>query len=568
MLSAYIIELKKHLDEDDLLVQSNKIFELKSEFEDKLFNLESENQIKKLNAQEKGESIEEISFDDIKNEFKLLFKEFIVKRKKQLELKNTLENQNLIQKRELIKDLKSLVENEEKINVAFNNLKKIQNTWNKIGEIPRERRDETQREYSRLIELFFYNINIYKELKEHDFKRNLQLKEKVIFNLKQLRNNATELKQLETNLRLLQNEWEDIGPVQNEAWENLKNNYWETVRGIYDKINQYYAEVREQRKEIIKEKEGIIEKVKEINTSIKNNSTASHWNKQSKQILDLQSNWKKLGKGLKTDNERVWKAFRKECDYFFEAKNRFFESQKKDFLKAADLKKTIIEEARQISLLNDLQKMTIEIQSLQKKWKKIGFAGPKIDQKLWSEFRVICDAFFAQKEKNYLASKAESMEVINNRFTHINEFKAHDLGGTLKESLLIIYEFIRKYGELGAISSKDAQKSNDEFKKVVRNKLQAYDTDESLMHKLNFQIELAGVKDKNQRLGFIKAQKDTFRKKQDKIVLEINQLENNLGFFTNSSKSNSLLVQFETQIKDLKEQLDQVESVIKSIPNE
>jgi hypothetical protein len=173
-----------------------------------------------------------------------------------VELKTALENENFKQKKALVERLKDVIENEEKIGTAFNAYKEIHENWKKVGDIPRDKREALQKEYSRLLEIFFYNIKIYKELKEHDYKRNQQLKEALLFKLKQLRTANLPVREAEVSLRSIQDEWEEIGPVQNEEWESLKNAYWETVRGVYEKFNEHYEQQRVVLKENIDAKNG------------------------------------------------------------------------------------------------------------------------------------------------------------------------------------------------------------------------------------------------------------------------------------------------------------------------
>ena len=222
MENEYISKLKGYLLEDDLISISREVSKLKTEFDDWLLHSEGKQQVASLKAKESGENIEQIDFSVIKESFFALFSKYKETKKQQLDLKNKLESENLKLKTSLIGDLKNLVENEENIGTAFNGYNTIQETWKKIGDIPRDKRDNIQKEYSRLRELFFHNITIYKELKEHDYKRNTQLKQKVIVKLQTLRNECEQIRELEKTLRVYQDEWEDVGPVHNEEWDGLK----------------------------------------------------------------------------------------------------------------------------------------------------------------------------------------------------------------------------------------------------------------------------------------------------------------------------------------------------------
>ena len=262
MENEFIIKLNELLQQEDLLSISKEVSQLKGSFDDWLLHSEGKQQVETLKTKKAGGTIEQIDYAIIKAQFSELFKTYKDAKKQQLEIKNKLELENLKLKKNLITELKDLVENEENIGTAFNGYNAIQDTWKKIGDIPRDKRDEIQKEYSRLRELFFHNITIYKELKENDYKRNTQLKEKIIVELQTLRNESESIRELEKKLRIGQDEWEDIGPVQHEQWEGLKSSYLEVVRSIYDKINRHYEQHRASQQENLKKKQVILTELK------------------------------------------------------------------------------------------------------------------------------------------------------------------------------------------------------------------------------------------------------------------------------------------------------------------
>ena len=321
---------------EDLIALGKEASALKSSFEDTMIEAERIQQVKQMEAQENGEQFEPIDYKSQKEAFYSSYRTFQELRKKQIEIKSALENENLRQKKALINRLKEVIEGEEKIGSAFNSYKEIHETWKKIGDIPREKRDETQKEYSRLLEIFFYNIKIYRELKDHDYKRNFQLKEDVIFRLKQLRTKQLQIRDLESSLRSLQDEWEEIGPVNNDEWEGLKNNYWEVVKSIYDKINAHYEEHRNSLLENLNKKRTLVSAAQEIVSEISSIEKAKDWEPKTAQLLKLQEEWKQIGFGPKKENELVWKEFRSICDTFFDAKKEFNKTIDGAFKEVAD----------------------------------------------------------------------------------------------------------------------------------------------------------------------------------------------------------------------------------------
>ncbi|MEN9421968.1 MAG: hypothetical protein RLZZ107_1447, partial [Bacteroidota bacterium] len=322
-LQQQIAQIQNLLAQEDLVQLGREAGQIKQLFEDQLIELERIEQVKRLEAQDKSEHYDEVDYTPLKEEFFALYQEFNAKRKAQQQLQQTLEQQNLKLKKDLIIRLKEVIDNEEKIGTAFQSYKDIHETWKKIGAIPREQRESIQKEYSRLLEIFFYNIKIYKELKENDYRRNKQLKEDLIFKLKQLRVAQVTLRDLEAQLHALQDEWEEIGPVLNEDWETMKVAYWDAVRSIYDKINEHYEAQRQVLKANIDAKKKLITALQERLSELATWNNFKDWETQTAFILDLQAQWKTIGAGGRKENEAVYAEFRALCDTFFNAKKAF-----------------------------------------------------------------------------------------------------------------------------------------------------------------------------------------------------------------------------------------------------
>ena len=222
-LNQLIDELRSLAQQDDALAVSRDVNELKVKFDDALLELERKEQVAALEAEVNGEVHEPTDFTDQKKTFYELYILYRNRKKELSEAKQAAETANLKAKKSLIDRLKNVIESEENIGAAFATYKEIHEAWKTIGDIAREQRDAVQQEYSKLVESFFYNMKIYRELKEHDLKRNFQLKEEIIDQLSELKK-VESIKEIESRLKALQNEWEGIGPVLNEQWETLKEN--------------------------------------------------------------------------------------------------------------------------------------------------------------------------------------------------------------------------------------------------------------------------------------------------------------------------------------------------------
>jgi len=408
----FLKELNTLTANEDVLSVSRDVNELRSKLEDYILEQERKIQVAQIAAEDNNESVDvsvETKQEEIvqlKEQFYEVYNAYKDKRKTVVEDKKASEAKNLAEKNALIKRLKEVISTEENIGSAFSALNEIQDKWKEVGDIPRDKRNDIQGEYSRLLEDFFYNINIYKELKNHDFHRNFQLKTALIAELKKI-NQLDSIREAENQLKKLQNDWEDIGPVPNEEWENIKEAYWTEVRSVYNKINRFYDDRRAEQQGNLAAKAELVEATKALIAEKDKNDSSKAWEDMSKEILEIQAKWKTIGFGPKKENEQIWKEFRTVCDEFFAAKKEFFASIHEEYDGLAKKKKVLIEKALELKDSTEWQDTANKLKQLQQQWKQIGHAGIKHEQKLWKEFRSACDAFFNNRQAHFDAKDAQ-----------------------------------------------------------------------------------------------------------------------------------------------------------------
>lgn len=561
-------QLENLVKSEDLIVIGREVNGLKVQFDDFIIEAERIQQVNQLEAQERGEVYEQIDYKIQKESFYIVYKAFQESRKKQIELKSALENENLKQKRILISRLKEVIEAEENIGSAFNSYKEIHETWKKIGDIPREKRDETQKEYSRLLEIFFYNIKIYRELKDHDYKRNFQLKEDVIFRLKQLRTKNLPIRDLEASLRSLQDEWEEIGPVNNDEWEGLKKNYWDSVKTLYEKINLHYEEQRNVLTENINKKKTLVEDLKKVVLDLDSIEKSKDWESKTNEIITLQEQWKQIGFGPKKENETVWKEFRSLCDSFFDAKKNFNKNIDSAYKEIADKKRVLISEVQQINTSEDWKKTADRIVFLQKKWKETGSAGQRYENKLWAEFRAACDIFYNARDKHFEHQESELAGNLQQKLDLIDEINQYVVSEDKTTALNDLKNFNERFSTIGHVPIKDKNEVFSSFKKAMDDKyaslkLEAKEKD-VILYKARIETMLASPdrsKLLNQERFDLKKQIDVFNK-------EIIQMETNLSFFARSKGADQLRKDVEKKIEIVKEKIAGLKRKLSTLPNE
>jgi hypothetical protein len=561
-------QLENLVKAEDLIAIGRDVNALKVQFEDFILEAERLQQVKQLEAQERGETFDTIDYKSQKENFYSIYKSFQEARKKQKEVKSALENENLKQKRLLINRLKEVIEAEENIGSAFNSYKEIHETWKKIGEIPREKRDETQKEYSRLLEIFFYNIKIYRELKDHDYKRNFQLKEDIIFRLKQLRTKNLPIRDLEASLRSLQDEWEEIGPVNNEDWESLKKNYWDSVKTIYEKINSHYEEQRNVLLDNLNKKRALIESLKNIVSGLDSTEKTKDWEAKTNEIIALQEQWKQIGFGPKKENEAVWKEFRSLCDSFFEAKKNFNKSIDNSFKIVADKKRALISEVQQINTSEDWKNTADRIVFLQKKWKETGSAGPRYENKLWSEFRAACDVFYNARDKHFEQQESQLFGNLEQKLALISEIEEYVVSDEKITALNDLKNFNERFSAIGHVPIKNKNEVFTSFKKVMDAKyaslkLEAKEKD-LILYKAKIETMLAS----QERSKLLNQERFELKKQMDVLNKEVIQIETNLSFFARSKGADQLRKDVEKKIEIANEKINSLKRKLSSLPNE
>tara|TARA_B100000767_G_scaffold270653_1_gene294758 strand:- start:1062 stop:2750 length:1689 start_codon:yes stop_codon:yes gene_type:complete len=562
MENEYISRLNTLLLEEDMLSVSREVSKLKTEFDDWLLHSEGKQQVATLKAKELGEDIEQVDYTIIKESFYILFSKYKDAKKLQLDLKNKLEAENLKLKNSLISDLKNLVENEENIGTAFNGYNTIQDTWKKIGDIPRDKRDSIQKEYSRLRELFFHNITIYKELKEHDYKRNTQLKQKVIVKLQTLRNECEQIRELEKTLRIYQDEWEDVGPVQKEEWDGLKTSYWEVVRSIYDKINKHYEQHRASQQENLKKKQAVLGSLKAFLDGTTDIEGQKEWQKTTDEVLKFQADWKKIGFAPKKDNDAIWKEFRAACDSFFKRKKEHYKHRDNKDKDARDAKKALILEANELKSSEDWKEASHSLIQLQKKWKTLKSAG-RYEKKLWEEFRGACDHFFNKKEET---SKANEKQLTLNLAAR-KEFLA-SITKLKVSSVEDIKKVAEDFQKIGSVPTSALGGLLKEFNKVLKLQLEAANMSPNEIDLLLFKVKIdAGSSSQGSADQFAR-EKKSLRLKISDLEKDLIKAETNMGYFSVSKGSEKLFAQVNEKNDKIKEEIELLKRKIKMIPNE
>ncbi|MGV3629630.1 MAG: DUF349 domain-containing protein [Bacteroidota bacterium] len=559
--SAFLERLKELTTQEDVLAVSGEINELKSKFQDFLTEEERRHQLALLESEHPEEEAAPQE-DKIREAFFELYSEFREKKTAIASAHKIEQETNLRLKKKLVERLKTLITEEENIGVAVATYKEIHEEWKNIGDIPREKRQEVQNEYSKLLESFFHNLKIYRELKEHDLKRNSQLKRELVDKVRHLLE-LESVKEIESRIKGLQNEFEEIGPVVNEEWEEIKHAYWDSVKAVYAKIHDFYEGKRHQLHENIEKKRALLEEVKAFLTGFEELPTIKAWEEKTHVLLEFQNKWKEIGYGTKKENEELWHEFREQCNLFFDKKKAFFDTLKEGNKKIADAKKALIARAHALKESTDWKETTNAFLKLQQEWKTLGHAGQKTEQHLWKDFRGACDSFFNAKQ-NYFAEADKQNEVnLQAKLGIIAQIEAYTAPGDKKKTLEDLREFSAAFNAVGKVPIKEKDKVYDAYKKAIDGHYSKLKLEGEEKENAFFQAKMDSMKANPNADKLIDRERREMYQQIQTLKHEINQYENNLGFFANSKGADALKKEVENKIAHAKRRIEEYQRKMK-----
>jgi hypothetical protein len=574
MKADIIAQLNELAHQDKVLDSLNEFNELVNEFQ----KLQSEEErqweiikLERIEGGEKPENIEKPVYEFLED-FKKATSLFRDKKKIEDNAQKDIENANLDKKKGLVAALADLIQNEENIGRAIARMKDIQDSWKEVGPIPRDKRQGIQKEFSNLVESFRYNINIYKDIKDHDLKRNLGLKKDLIENLKGLLK-VERIKDIEEKLHAYQDEWNAIGGTHQEEWEKIKAEYWDTVNAIYEKVHKFYKDRKEERAENILKKKELIQKA--IKITSKESPSHKAWKKMTDELIALQEEWKTIGYGPKEENNAVWKKFRGICNDFFSKKKEFYGERNSEFDGVKEIKTKLVEEVKALKESTNWKETTKKIVVIQKKWKEAGSAGPKYENQLWKEFRGHIDDFFASKEGHFKKADEEGQENLKAKEALIKKIAAYKVPKDGNKAIEELKALSASFAEIGNVPFKEKDRVYKAYKTALDQKFDAIDMDKSEKVKLLFQAKLDSIRTSNNPENQLDKERSFIKNKMSKINAEINKLETNMAFFANADENNPLfksvnenLASSKAEVETLKEQLKLIRILEQAIERE
>ena len=467
---------------------------------------------------------------------------------------------NLEKKRQIIALINEIANDPDNINRQFNRVKQLQQDFKDAGEVPATADTEIWKEFQRATERFYDVLKMNKELRDYDFKKNLELKQQLCEEAEEL-DEETDIVAAFRKLQELHNNWREIGPVAKELREEL----WARFKAASSAINKKYQTFFEDRKSKEKEnadaKTELCEKIEQISTD--NLKTYAQWDEVTKQIIALQEDWKKLGYASRKANATLFARFRKSCDDFFAKKAEFYKSMKEELSANLAKKIDLCERAEALMDSTDWKEATDKFVEMQKEWKTIGPVVKKYSDNVWKRFIAACDHFFEQKKQQNVNVHAVEHENLKAKKDVIANLKAiiEEAG---EDAAQKVRELMDRWQEIGHVPFKEKDKIYAQYRELVD---KAFET-----------LNMRGSRPRGDG-GFSRgprqsgndrglSERDRLVRTYEQRMSELKTFENNMGFLTANTKSgNSLVQEMERRIARLKEEIAELEAKIKELDN-
>lgn len=505
-----------------------------------------------------GDPIEFIApTDERDGRYKELVSQLHERRKKREEDRAKLEAENLAAKTAIIDELTQLNNEEENIGRAFQVFRNLQEKWKATGPVPNRKYKELQALYSREMERFFYNINIYKELQEHDLKRNLALKMGLVIQMQEL-SQLDNIRKLESMVQTYQTDWDEIGPTFREKWDDVSEKFRLATSAVYQKIRDHYGQLRDQQKANLDRKTQLCEKAEAV--LVEKPQSAKQWQDATNKVLELQKEWRTVGFAPKKKNEVVWQRFRDACDQFFGSKKSFFDATKDTFKQNKNSKRALIDKALVLKDSTDWQVTTKAIIQLQQDWKKVGAAQQRDEQKLWKQFREACDHFFNAKKQFFGGMDERQNANLEQKKALIENMTSVQLEGSSEEKLAAIREFSSKWSAIGPVPSKVRNELGADFSRSLEALYQQLDISRQELAELRFREKVERLSGSEEAENELIREQRQLNDKIKKLDETINQYENNMGFFANTKGENPFMKEIQDKIGRSKEQRDELQA--------
>ncbi len=485
------------------------------------------------------------------------------KRQKAFLEQESEKQENLQKKLNIIEKIKGMITSPEEANKAYQDFKELQQQWKEIKAVPAEKANELWRNYQLYVEQFYDLLKLNNEAREYDFKKNLEIKTRLCEAAEKLAEEDDVISAFH-QLQELHQQYREAGPVAKDLRESIWTRFKAASTVINKSHQQHFEELRAKEEDNLTRKTALCEKVEAI--AQEENKGSADWEKHTKEIIEIQQEWKTIGFAPQKMNVKIFERFRAACDDFFNRKGEYFKQLKEKFAENAEKKQKLVEQAQALAESTDWKKTSDKLINLQREWKTIGMVPKKLGDQLWNDFLTACNKFFEARNAATAGTRNEEKENLEKKRSIIEQLKqlAEEAGEGLQEKVQALTE---EYGKIGHVPYKEKDKVYGEYHAVLDKLYKDLHISAARKRLDNFKSNLKNVAERG--ANALDNERSRLMRRYEQLKQEINTYENNLGFLNASSKKgNSLIDEMNRKVQKLKDDLQLTREKIKAIDAE
>ncbi len=471
--------------------------------------------------------------------------------------------ENLEKKLAIIEKIKAMATSPEEAGKSYSDFKALQQEWKEIKTVPADKANELWRNYQLYVEQFYDLLKLNIEAREYDFKKNLEIKTRLCEAAEKLADEPDVISAFH-QLQELHQQYREAGPVAKDLREQVWARFKEASTVINKRHQQHFEQLRAKEEENLKRKTELCEKVEAIAAEEKKGS--ADWEKQTKQIIELQQEWKTIGFAPQKMNVKIFERFRAACDDFFSRKGEFFKDLKAKFAENAEKKRALVEQAQALKDSTEWKKTSDKLIALQKEWKTIGMVPKKLGDQLWNDFLGACNHFFEARNAANAGTRNEEKENLEKKRSIIAKLKelAEEKTEDIQEK---VHELVEEYNKTGHVPFKEKDKLYKEYHEITDKLYKEFHISAARRRLDSFKSNLKSMAERGATA--LDSERSRLMRRYEQLRQEINTYENNLGFLNASSKKgNSLIDEMNRKVEKLKDDLKLTRDKIKAIDAE
>ncbi len=492
--------------------------------------------------------------DDGETEMRDLFARFRDIRAAWLEADKKIREENLAEKQTLLAQLKEIASDIDNVNINFQKFQELQKQFKEKADLPETAVTGIWKEFQTVVELFYDQLKMNKELRDLDFKKNLEAKRQLVEQAKTLSENADVVDAI-NKLMILHNEWREIGPVAKEYREPL----WEEFREASAVVRKQHQDYFEKRKA----EEAVNEAAKlklceEVEAMVANLPDAFNaWDESTKKVIDLQAQWKEIGYASRKSNTALYNRFRSACDVFFKTKADFFHTVKERYNENLKKKIELCEQAEALANEEKVNAAVETVQRLREEWKKVGSAGRRHSDEVWQRFITACNAVFDRRKAENGDRRKEENANLEAKRDVIAKLKELPLDIDRKELLPQVRDLQEQWNAIGHVPFKVKDELRAEYREICDKIYGSLDERHSRNSMRRFEQKIEDIKDDDAK---VKKERDYLTRQLETKRNDLKTYQNNMGFFNvKSNAGNSMMKDLERKIRQIEQDIEQIQ---------